>query len=230
MELRYSLKQFRKMRGLTQRELAEKSGISYSMVSKLESGEQNNPSFETIEKISSALQIPPSSLLDSEYEKLIAQINKNQEQIDVIRVEYEHEPSESKREEIRPIIDVLNIENYELKKIADEIATHLQPPAERVFAQKIKGHSMEPRIYDGDIVIVRSQNDVDDGEIAVVEIAEEGTTTKQVFHQPGGILLTGLNNAVFTPRFIPSDQIKIIGKVIEVRGNVEEWRIKRNGE
>ena len=44
MAVKDNLKRIRKEKGLTQRELAEKSKVSFSMVSKLESGEQLNPS------------------------------------------------------------------------------------------------------------------------------------------------------------------------------------------
>jgi Predicted transcriptional regulators len=57
------MKKFRKDACLTQKALAGMSGISFSMISKLESGEQANPSFETIKKISKALMVTPDQLL-----------------------------------------------------------------------------------------------------------------------------------------------------------------------
>lgn len=47
------------------------------------------------------------------------------------------------------------------------------------FGLVIKGRSMEPKISDGDTVIVRKQPDVRDGEIAVVLVnGDEGTVKK----------------------------------------------------
>jgi transcriptional regulator with XRE-family HTH domain len=63
MALNENLKKYRKVAGLTQKALADKSGLSFSMVSKLESGEQANPSFETIRKIADVLNINPGSLV-----------------------------------------------------------------------------------------------------------------------------------------------------------------------
>ena len=64
MGLSENLKTIRKKQKISQRKLATASGISYSMVSKLESGEQKNPSLETLEKIATALNVTVSQLMD----------------------------------------------------------------------------------------------------------------------------------------------------------------------
>jgi len=63
MPLKENLKRIRKSKKISQRELANLSGLSFSMVSKLESGEQSNPTLETIEKISFALGVEASDLI-----------------------------------------------------------------------------------------------------------------------------------------------------------------------
>ncbi|MDI6602007.1 MAG: helix-turn-helix transcriptional regulator [Thermoanaerobacteraceae bacterium] len=63
MALKENLKKIRKTKNISQQKLAELSGLSFSMVSKLESGEQSNPTLETIEKISFALGVEPSVLI-----------------------------------------------------------------------------------------------------------------------------------------------------------------------
>ena len=65
MKLNENIKLFRKEAGLTQKTLASRSGLSFSMVSKLESGEQANPSFETIRKLADALQVSAKELVDT---------------------------------------------------------------------------------------------------------------------------------------------------------------------
>lgn len=65
MALNENIKKFRKQAGLTQRALASKSGLSFSMISKLESGEQTNPSFKTLRKISGVLNISPAELVNT---------------------------------------------------------------------------------------------------------------------------------------------------------------------
>ena len=52
-----NLKKVRKGREITQKELSKMSGVSYSTLTKLESGFITNPSFQTILRISKALDI-----------------------------------------------------------------------------------------------------------------------------------------------------------------------------
>jgi len=63
MALSDNLKRYRKESGMTQQILAKRSGLSFSMVSKLERGEQANPSFGTLKTLADALEISPSDLL-----------------------------------------------------------------------------------------------------------------------------------------------------------------------
>ena len=63
MPLKENLKRLRKQNKVSQRELARISGLSFSMVSKLESGEQSNPSLDTIERISAALNVQTYELM-----------------------------------------------------------------------------------------------------------------------------------------------------------------------
>lgn len=65
MALNENIKKFRKDAGLTQKMLASKSGLSFSMISKLESGEQTNPSYETLRKIADVLEISPANLMST---------------------------------------------------------------------------------------------------------------------------------------------------------------------
>jgi transcriptional regulator with XRE-family HTH domain len=66
MTLSENMKKYRKKIGMTQKMLSVQSGLSYSMVSKLESGEQSNPSYETLKKISKVLNVSPAELLENE--------------------------------------------------------------------------------------------------------------------------------------------------------------------
>lgn len=83
------------------------------------------------------------------------------------------------------------------------------------YALRVEGDSMEPRIQDGDIVYVRQQPDVDDGQIAVVGV-DDSVTLKVVYHIPGGLQLISLN-----PKYKPmiytqnnSDYLAIIGLAV----------------
>lgn len=58
----------REIRGLTQKDLADRSGVTYSTITKLESGNHQNPTVETIVKIASALQVKVDYLIESQME------------------------------------------------------------------------------------------------------------------------------------------------------------------
>lgn len=62
------------------------------------------------------------------------------------------------------------------------------------FTLTCKGQSMEPRIHDGDLVAIRSQAEVENGEIAAVRIGEEATL-KRVYLHPNFIELRPENPA-----------------------------------
>ena len=57
------IKSCREKKKMSLKDLADKSGISYIYLYKLENGEKNNPSLNTIEKISQALDIEITFLL-----------------------------------------------------------------------------------------------------------------------------------------------------------------------
>ena len=90
------------------------------------------------------------------------------------------------------------------------------------FALKVRGESMLPRLYDGDVVIVRQQSDIESGDIAVVLVNGTDATLKQVIKQQNGILLQAYNPVVFPTIFYSNDDIVnlpilILGKAIEAR-------------
>ena len=65
------------------------------------------------------------------------------------------------------------------------------------FALRCKGDSMSPTFIDGDLVLIRQQPDVENGQIAAVSIDGEATL-KHVYHQAGGLLLVA-DNPLFAP-------------------------------
>ncbi len=84
------------------------------------------------------------------------------------------------------------------------------------FCLRCRGDSMTgARIYDGDIVFVRQQPDVEDGEIAVVLIEEE-TTLKRIY-RADGVLTLMPDNPAYPPMVYTGsqlDQIRILGKAV----------------
>lgn len=89
------------------------------------------------------------------------------------------------------------------------------------FGLQIKGDSMEPRITDGDVVIVRKQETVENGEIAVVLINGDDATVKKFYKTDAGIKLVSTNPTYdpffFTPDEVNTLPVSVIGKVVELR-------------
>ena len=89
------------------------------------------------------------------------------------------------------------------------------------FALKISGSSMEPRISDGDVVIIRRQNDVESGQVAVVLVGGDEATVKKLVKQKNGVVLMPMNPA-FSPMYFSNREIQelpvtVIGRVVELR-------------
>lgn len=102
----------------------------------------------------------------------------------------------------------------------EEISSQLASQGE-FFALKIKGNSMEPKMSEGDVVIVRKQEDVDNGDIAIVLVNGDEATVKKIKKFDGGINLISFNNTydviTFSNKQIEELPIRIIGKVVELR-------------
>ena len=114
-----------------------------------------------------------------------------------------------------PIAAIEDIIDYE------EIPADMAKTGE-FFGLKIKGQSMEPRILDGDVVIVRKQEEVASGEIAIVFVNGDDATCKKFMKHENGVSLVSFNPS-FPPQFYTKEEceklpVRIIGKVVELRG------------
>ena len=112
---------------------------------------------------------------------------------------------------IEAIEDIIDTE-----EITEEMAKTGQ-----YFGLKIKGSSMEPKISNGDIIIVRCQNDAESGDIVVATVNGTDATCKRIRKYRDGIELIS-NNPEYPPKFYSNKQIaelpiKILGKVVELR-------------
>lgn len=82
---------------------------------------------------------------------------------------------------------------------------------------KVKGDSMiGSRIFHGDKVVVKLQQDVENGEIAVVNINGDEATLKRVKKTEGGQFILYPDNPKYEPTFITNENARIIGKVVQV--------------
>lgn len=114
-----------------------------------------------------------------------------------------------------PITAVEEIIGYE------EISPQMAKCGE-YFALQVKGDSMEPKMSEGDIVIVKQQSSIKDGQIAIILVNGDEATVKKVRFRNEGIELIAFNSYVYEPHFYSKKEIeelpiKIVGRVVELR-------------
>jgi repressor LexA len=232
------LKNKRKEKRLASRELSEMSGLSKSFVDYVESGIRE-PSPDTLKKIADALGESLEYLLTLQMKDSLERTRVEEEQAPYLVVRSE-DPVEYKVDKPFSLNSIFSIDLNELIKVpilgliragdpmlADEniidysYIERSKANGSRIFGLRVKGDSMNMTgIQDGDIVIVKEQPEVNDGEIGVVLVNGEEATIKKVFKTGSNITLmpqsTNPNHQpqIYDPQKI---EIKILGKVIESR-------------
>ncbi|MDE6259905.1 MAG: helix-turn-helix domain-containing protein [Oscillospiraceae bacterium] len=89
------------------------------------------------------------------------------------------------------------------------------------FGLRIKGDSMEPRMKEGDVVIVRQQDTAETGDTVVVLVNGNSATVKKIKYGPDGITLLP-TNPTHDPLFYSAAEVeqlpvRVIGRVVELR-------------
>ena len=198
-DLSSRIRQRREQLGLSQEELAARMGYrSKSSITKLEKGINDLPRAK-LEELAAALDTTPAWLMG------------------LVDLPFPPPGFEPLPEMVRvplvgsiacgtPITAEQNIECY----IGVPAAWHAD------FALTCHGNSMAPTICDGDIVCIRRQPEVEQGEIAAVRVGEEATLKH--FHRQGdAVMLLADNAAVCPPMFYTGEQLSelhIEGKAV----------------
>lgn len=197
---RDNLRRYISSKDLTQKDLAQEIDVSASTLNDWVTGKKL-PRMDKIDKLCSFFHCTRSDLLD------VATKTKAVK-IPVLGTVVAGLPMEA----------VENIIDYE--EISPDVAA-----GGNYFALRIKGRSMEPRICEGDVVIVRKQSDVESGDVAIVLVNGNEATVKKVKKTEEGIMLIANNMDVYSPHFYSNKEIRelpvqVIGKVVELRGKL----------
>ena len=93
--------------------------------------------------------------------------------------------------------------------------------SENVYALKVRGDSMSPKILDGDTLIVREQSTADDGEIVIVTVNGDEGTCKKLKRYPDALALVSINPLyepiMYTWEEVEQLPVRIVGKVLQSR-------------
>lgn len=109
-----------------------------------------------------------------------------------------------------------------IEEIIDtEEITEEQARSGQFFGLCIQGDSMEPDIHNGDIVIVRQQEDAENDEIVIALVNGNDGVCKRLKKYENSIALIS-NNPAYAPMYFSQEEIEqkpvvIMGKVVELR-------------
>lgn len=200
------IKQLRKEHGLTQEELGQKMNppLQRAAIAKWETGRTQNIKRSQIEQLSQLFGIKPSELMCIRKED-VNEYYQDMEETSGFKI-----PVLGKVAAGIPIEMIEDIVDYE------EIPMSMAKTGD-YFAVQVKGDSMQPRIYEGDILIVRKQEDAESGDIVIATVDGQDATCKRLMKYAEGVSLMSLNQN-YDPMFFSSeDDVQILGKVVENR-------------
>ena len=194
------LKTLRADRAVSQKELAHALDVAQSAVGNWESGARQ-PNLDRIRQLASFFEVSVGYLLGAE--------------------------DRPARDSDRYRVPVLGYVRAGLPLTAEEQVLGFEDVSREIadagdhFALRVQGDSMEPYLLEGDVVIVRRQEDVDSGDTAVVLIGGEDATVKRLVKHGNGISLVAANPK-YTPLFFTAEEVesapvRVLGKVVELR-------------
>lgn len=194
------LKDLRLENSLTQKELGEKVNIGKRSISNYELG-TNNPDIDILKTLADFFHVSIDYLVG---ESNIKSTPEGSTRIGVIG-------------KIEAGIPLEAIEEFiDWEDIPEKMAN-----TGEFFALQVEGHSMEPKMSPGDVVIVRRQCKVENGELAIVMVNGNDATIKKVKYSDKGIMLIPTNPVYeplfFSPEEVNSLPVTILGKVVELR-------------
>lgn len=203
------IKTLREKSGMSQVEFADKINVSKQTLYKYENNIITNIPSDKIEAVAKICNTSPAYLMG--WDNNVGPI-----------------PNGSKHKNPGVTINVLGrvaagvpIEAIEDIIDTEEISQEMASTG-NFFGLQIHGDSMEPRMYEGDVVIVRQQDDAENGEVIIAMVNGDEATCKRLKKYTGGIMLLSNNPKyepmVFTNEDIINKPVKILGKVVELRG------------
>lgn len=215
------LRALREAKGLRMREVAEVGGIPESVISRLERG-LIFPRHSTLEKLSSALGFDVARLFEEIGRELGIDPRPFLRGSGYPMVEETLSSPPAGMRLLKVIAEVPCGKPYEtMEELLGYILVYEDEYPGATFSLRAIGDSMFPQIMHGDFIIVRQQDDVESGSIAVVSLETESgfeTTIKRVVKSNTEVILESLNPS-YPPITVDlrEKRLRIIGKVIGLK-------------
>lgn len=203
MSIAENIKRIRAEHGLSQAELGKIAGVSDKAVSTWELG-LKTPRMGAVEKMANYFGITKSAIVDD------APMTSLQKPV--------VPPGFMPMPEMVQVPLIGSIACGTPITAEQNIKSYVGVPAawRADFALECHGDSMAPTICDGDVVCIRSQPEVEQGQIAAVRIGEEATL-KHCYYQNGVVQLIADNPSVCPPMVYTGsdlDEIEVEGLAV----------------
>lgn len=217
------IKELRLERELSQQDLAKKIKVNKQTISQYERGVRE-PSFETLLALCDFFNVSTDYLLGNESRTSRLVNTEERKMLDAMRGDISPKPSPLRVPVLGRVAAGIPIDMIEDIVDWEELPAEMAARGE-YFGLVIHGDSMEPKISDGDVIIVRKQEDVESGQIGIVTVNGDDATCKRIMKYSDGIMLISTNPRYepmqYTTKQIEDLPIRILGKVIELRAKFE---------
>lgn len=204
MNMGERLKELRLKKGATQEEVGKIINVTKPTIMKYEKGLVENLKRSSIEKLAKYFDVAPSYLMCLD-ENEIDCLGNPVTSIPILGT-------------VKAGYDYLAQENW-IGTI--DVETSLVGNGNEYFALKVHGDSMSPVLIEDDIVIIKKQNDFENGDIVVAIINGNEATIKKGKKNDSSILLQPLNSA-YEPLIFTYDEMKTIP--VEIIGIVKQLK------